>query len=92
MRKPPHFSNLKLHAFFISNTFISHVSLKLPKNQANGKQHPDAELLFENYSHSSSLLLSKNRIYSKNRAKEHLCLYSWDDAINHNENEDENEK
>ena len=32
------------------------------KNQANAKQHPEAELLlFENYSHSSSMLLSKNK-------------------------------
>ena len=51
MRKPPHFSDLTLHAFFISNNFISHVSLKLSKSQANAKQHPDTELLFENYSH-----------------------------------------
>ena len=28
----------------------------------------------------------------KKEAKEHLCLYSWDYRINHNENEDENEK
>ena len=42
-----------MHAFFISNTFISNVKLKLAKNQANFKQHPQAELLlFENYLHS----------------------------------------
>ena len=37
------------------------------KNQANAKQHPEAELLlFENYLHSSSSLSSKNnRRYSK---------------------------
>ena len=30
--------------------------LKLAKNQANAKQHPEAELLlFENYSHSLSM-------------------------------------
>ena len=35
--------------------------MKLAKNQANDKQHPEAELLlFENYSHSSSTLSSKN--------------------------------
>ena len=40
--------------FFISNTFISNARLKLAKNQANGKQHHEAELLlFENNSHSS---------------------------------------
>ena len=41
--------------FFTSNTFISNASLKLAKNEANGNQHPEAELLlFENDSHSSS--------------------------------------
>ena len=56
-----------MHAFFISNTFISNVKLKLAKNQANFKQHPQAELLlFENYLHSSLTLSSKNnRTYSK---------------------------
>ena len=50
----------ELHAFFISNTFISNGMLKSPKNQANAKQHPEAELLlFENYSHSSPTLSSK---------------------------------
>ena len=46
---------------------MSHVRLKLAKNQANAKQHPQAELLlFENYSHSSSPLSNKNnRTYSK---------------------------
>ena len=44
-----------IHAFFISNTFISNARLKLTKNQANAKQHAEAELLlFGNYSHSSS--------------------------------------
>ena len=39
----------------------------LAKRQANAKQHPKAELLlFENYSHSSSTLSSKNNTtYSK---------------------------
>ena len=43
--------------------------LKLTKSQANAKQHPEAELLlFENYSHSSSTLSSKNNwTYSKNK-------------------------
>ena len=54
--------------FFISDTFKSNARLKLAKNQANAKQHPEAELLlFEIYSHSSSTLSSKNnRTYSKN--------------------------
>ena len=47
--------------FFISNTFISNARLKLVKNQANAKQHPEAELLlFDSYSYSSSMLSSKN--------------------------------
>ena len=50
-------------------------------------------MLFENYySHSLSALSSKNnRGYSKELAKEHVCLYSWDYTINHDENEDEKE-
>ena len=41
--------------------------VELVKNQANAKQHPEAELLlYENYSHSSSTISSKiNRGYSK---------------------------
>ena len=63
--------------YFISNTFISNVRLKLAKIQANAKQHPEAELfLFENYSHSSSTLLSKNnRIYSKKTSQKQFCLH-----------------
>ena len=39
--------------FFISNAFISNAGLRLLKNQADVKQHPEAELLlFENYSYS----------------------------------------
>ena len=34
----------KIHAFFISNNFISNARLELAKNQANAKQHPEAEL------------------------------------------------
>ena len=57
----------KKHAFFISNTFISKSRLRLGKNLANAKQHPEAELLlFENFSHPSFTLSSiNNRIYSK---------------------------
>ena len=55
-----------IYDFFIGNAFISNAKLKLRKNQANAKQHPEAELLvFENYSHSSPMLSSKNnRRYS----------------------------
>ena len=57
--------------FIISSTFISNARLKLAKNQANAKQHPEAELLiFENYSQSSSMLSSKNnRNTLKNKLK-----------------------
>ena len=66
---------------FISNTFISNATLKLAKNQANAKQHPEL-LLLVNYSHSSSTLSSKNiRIYSEKLAKEQVGLYSWDCMI-----------
>ena len=56
---------------FISNTFISNACLKLAKNQAYAKQHPESELLlFENFSHSSAALFSKNdTTYSKKKAK-----------------------
>ena len=38
------------HTFLISNTSISNARLKLERNQAKSKQHPEAELLlFENY-------------------------------------------
>ena len=58
---------INLHAFFFTNNTISNARLKLAKNQRNTKQHPEAELLlFENYSHSSSTLSSKdNGTYSK---------------------------
>ena len=62
------------------------------KNQANAKQHPEAELLlFENYSYSSSTALFKNNYVSKNKQQKKLCLYSLDYTINHNENEKKNE-
>ena len=65
--------------FFISNTFINNARLKLAKNQANAKQHSEAELwfwLFENYSHFSFTLSSKNnRTYSKNKQKnKYVCI------------------
>ena len=61
------------NALFISNTLISNTRLKLAKNQANAKQHPEVELLlFENYSHSSSILSSKingtNSVIRKRRS------------------------
>ena len=63
---PYSYGEIEVHAL-ISNTFISNVRLKLAKHQVNSRQQPEAELLlFENYSHSSSTLSSKNnRSYSK---------------------------
>ena len=65
---PEGFFKLIYMLFFISNTFISNARLKMAKNQANAKQHPEAELLlFENLLHSSSTLPSKiNGTYTKN--------------------------
>ena len=61
---------IEIQAFFISITFISNARLKLAKNQANAKQHPEAELLlFENSSVSSFMLSSKiNMRYSNKYA------------------------
>ena len=80
--------------FFINNCFIGNARLKLAKNQANAKRHPETELLlYENFSHSSSTLSPKNnRTYSKKYSKEQVFLYSWDYTINNNKNADENEK
>ena len=67
-----------LHAFFISNSFISIARLKLAKNQASVKQHPEAELLaLENYSHSLFMLSTKNnRTILKNKRKNKcVCTY-----------------
>ena len=66
--------NVSKH-FFIISTFISNAKLKLAKNQAKAKQLPKVELLLnENYSRSSSTLLSKNnRTYSK-KCTNNKCL------------------
>ena len=51
--------------------------LKLAKNQVNAKQHPKAELLlFENYSHSSSMLSSKTigHILKPKKKSKHVCV------------------
>ena len=57
--------------FFISNIFISKARLILAKNQVNVKQHPEAgRLVLENYTYSSSTLLTKNnRTFSKKVSK-----------------------
>ena len=57
-------------SFFISNIYINNGNLKLAKNQANAKDHLEAELLlFENYLSSSSTVLSKNNRTIKNKQK-----------------------
>ena len=38
-------TNSVLQALFVNNTFISKTRLKLAKNQANAKQHPEPEVL-----------------------------------------------
>ena len=72
------YSNSKVnnvHAFFISNTFISNTRLKLAKNQAKAKQHPEAEfLLFENYSFSSSTLSSKSNGRFSKKCTRNKCV------------------
>ena len=62
--------------FFINNTFISNARLKLAINQAKDKQHSEDELsLFENYSLSSSKLLSKDsRRYCKKYTKKQMSV------------------
>ena len=55
------------YASFYYKQLISNVKMRMAKNQENTNHHPEAELLlFENYSHSSSTLSSKNNgTYSK---------------------------
>ena len=61
----PYMLFYKQHFYFISNA-----KLKLEKHQANAKQHTETELLlFENYSHSSSSLSSKNNIIYSEKSK-----------------------
>ena len=75
--------------FFISNTFISNARLKLAKNQAKTKPHPEVKLLLiENVSLFSSTLSSKNsKIYKKQGH-----LFKWGYKITDNENEAGDEK
>ena len=52
-------SNSITHFFYMQHFHVN-ARLKLAKNQANAKQHPETELfLFEKYSHSSSTLSQK---------------------------------
>ena len=62
----------KIHALFISSTFVSNTRLKLAKtNWAKAKKHTESErLLLKNYKVASSTLSSKdNRRYFKKCAK-----------------------
>ena len=71
----------------MGNTSISNTRLKLAKNQANDKQHPEAKiLLFKNHPHSSGYHPKTVRHTLKAKQKNN-CV-----CINHNENDDENEK
>ena len=67
--------------------------MKLVKDQAKAKQHPETELLvLENYSLFSSMLSSKNNSrYSKKCTKKQVSLFKRGYMINDNENEDKNE-
>ena len=70
--------------FYIVNSFVRKkvywltylLTTYLAKNQANGKQHPEAELLvFETYSHCSSTLSSKHSgTYSKNKQRTNVLV------------------
>ena len=81
---------------FVSNTFLSNIRLKLEKNQAKSKQHPEAELLlFEYYILSSFMLFSKSNMRNVQKI-------SFNDItvmkiiiimqVNYDENKTENEK
>ena len=80
--------------FLIRNAFIDNAKLKLAKNQATARQHPEAELLlFENYSLSLSTASSRNnRIYTKNCTKSKYVCLKRGYMINENENETKNGK
>ena len=73
-----------VHAVFISNTFISNVALKLAKNQANAKQHPEAELLL-----MEIIPILHSRYHPKILGH---TLKTRTKCLNHNENEKEKEK
>ena len=59
--------NCSYTPFFYKQHFYKQLLAEIGKNRANAKQHPKGKyLLFENYSHSSLMLSSKNnRTYSK---------------------------
>ena len=62
--------------FFISNTFTSNTRPKLAKNQANAKQHPEAELLkiihiFHPHFHPKVI------VHILEQVKKEVCLSKW---------------
>ena len=66
-----------MHSFFISNISVSSARLKLAKNSAKAKQHPEVEFsLFENHSLFSFTLSSKNNWrYSKKIYRKQSSLF-----------------
>ena len=68
---------MKCTLFYVSNTFISNIKLKLAENQAEATQHQEAEfMLSESYSLCSSTLSFKNkRRYSKKNVHKQVCLF-----------------
>ena len=69
------FASFELDAFFKSNTFISNARLKLAKNQAKAKQHPETELLlFEDYFLYPSYHTKIKGDILKNIQKTYVCL------------------
>ena len=83
-----------VNAFFKSNAFTSKARLKLTKNEAKAKQHPEVKvLLLQNYSLFSSTLSSKaSRRCSRKHTKKQVRLNKWGYLINDNEFEAENKK
>ena len=68
----------KIQAFFLSNTFTSNARLKLEKKSSKCGATPRGwTFLFENYSHFSATLLTKNNsICYKNKQKNNcVCIH-----------------
>ena len=77
------------HAFFVSNT-LSNARLKIAKNQANTKQHPEAELLLLKIFHILHPRYQTKiigHILKNKQNNKCVCIH----AISHTENEHENE-
>ena len=71
------FKRVRLLHVFISKTFISNTRLRLAKNQAKAKQHPEAELLlFKNYTLHPFTLSKTNMRFSKKYAKNKFVCFN----------------